>query len=146
MTLQNTWGADASIPRQTRTWRIPTTPDRSPLATKTAPLPCIDVARPRLQLAGAAPKRCAAKGNATCTSEALILQRVTFLFFVAPDEEYVNFRVLLGQREVDVGERLHNFLLLTLARERRADTNRSLPDASCGWMYRRSSYRTMNRW
>jgi len=134
MTLQHT-SAGASIPRQTGNWGIAATPGRSPFANDAFGLRCVDVVRPRLELAGAVPNRCATKRNAICTSEAMILQRLLFLFVVAPDEEYVNVRILSGQIEVDLGDRLHNFLLLTLARERLADAARGLAEASCGWMF-----------
>jgi hypothetical protein len=33
-----------------------------------------------------------------------------------------------------LGERGHNYLLLTLARQRRKDEEAGLPDTSCGWI------------
>jgi hypothetical protein len=65
----------------------------------------------------------------------VMLARSALRFAVARDEEYVHLRLLSGYGDVDLGDRLHNFLLLTLARERRADAERGLPETSCGWLY-----------
>jgi hypothetical protein len=62
------------------------------------------------------------------------VNNVHLTFSVSSDEEYVHLRMTCGTRLVDLGERGHNYLLLTLARRRRDDAKEGLPDTSCGWM------------
>jgi hypothetical protein len=56
-------------------------------------------------------------------------------FAVSRDEEHVELRARCGERTFDLGSRTHNYLLLTLARQRLADAASGLPDTSCGWTY-----------
>lgn len=67
-------------------------------------------------------------------------QESTFVGFraaVSRDEERVHVRVHEGERVVDLGERGHHYLLLTLARLRLADAQRAgLPVAEHGWVHR----------
>jgi hypothetical protein len=65
----------------------------------------------------------------------LMLEGSRLLFAESRDGEYVNLRLLSGRAIVDLGDRVHNVLLLALARERRGDEARGLPDTSCGWLY-----------
>jgi len=65
----------------------------------------------------------------------MVLEQLRLSFSVAKDEEYVNLHAISERSNVDLGERSHNFLLLTLARQRLADASRGLPDTSCGWIY-----------
>jgi hypothetical protein len=53
---------------------------------------------------------------------------------VSRDEEFVNLRMTLGDLSVDMGARGHNYLLLTLARQRLRDEARGLGVATCGWI------------
>ncbi len=62
--------------------------------------------------------------------ESLILE-----FAVSSDEEHVALRAYDGDRRVDLGSRGHNYLLLTLARQRLADRAAGHPDTTCGWTY-----------
>jgi hypothetical protein len=62
------------------------------------------------------------------------LHDVHLAFSVSRDEEYVHVEMRHGGRRVDMGSRGHNYLLLTLARRRRTDTERGLPETSCGWI------------
>jgi hypothetical protein len=55
-------------------------------------------------------------------------------FRVSPDEEFVHLRMTLGDRTFDMGARGHNYLLLTLARQRLRDQARGLSEATCGWL------------
>jgi hypothetical protein len=55
-------------------------------------------------------------------------------FRVSRDEEFVHLRMTLGDRAVDMGARGHNYLLLTLARQRLRDEARGLGEAACGWI------------
>jgi len=56
-------------------------------------------------------------------------------FSVSTDEEYVQLQMQAGNRVVDLGTRGHNYLLLTLARQRIEDAATGLPESSCGWIY-----------
>jgi hypothetical protein len=54
---------------------------------------------------------------------------------VSRDEEHVELKVECCGQTHDLGSRSHNYLLLTLARERRRDADAGVPDSACGWMY-----------
>ncbi|MGD0674002.1 MAG: hypothetical protein ABSC94_01205 [Polyangiaceae bacterium] len=70
---------------------------------------------------------------ATAPSE-MSVDQLQLSFTVSRDEEHVHLLVRCGDREFDLGDRGHNYLLLTLARRRIADTAQRLPDATCGWL------------
>ena len=55
-------------------------------------------------------------------------------FEVSSDEEHVHLRMTSGRRTFDMGSRAHNYLLLTLARQRLQDQEKGLADTRCGWM------------
>jgi len=57
-------------------------------------------------------------------------------FSVSRDEEFVHVRVAVGSTEIDVGESVYNYLLLTLARRRVADAAAGFAETSCGWVDR----------
>jgi len=63
------------------------------------------------------------------------MRQLTLRFKVSTDEEHVALGVHFDGTVVDLGSRNHNYLLLTLARERIADRDRGLPDTGCGWIY-----------
>jgi len=65
----------------------------------------------------------------------IVLSRVTLSFSTSKDQEYVRIRLVSDGLNVDLGARLHNFLLLVLARRRLADAAEGLVDTSCGWIY-----------
>jgi len=54
-------------------------------------------------------------------------------FAVSTDEEFVELTVESEARQVNVGSRSHNYLLLTLARIRLQDHASGLPETACGW-------------
>lgn len=56
-------------------------------------------------------------------------------FGVSPDEEHVELRARCPAREVDLGSRAHNYLLLVLARRRLAEIEHGLPEHTAGWVY-----------
>jgi hypothetical protein len=60
---------------------------------------------------------------------------VRLRFSVSRDEEHVELTAFQGDREIDLGSRNHNYLLLTLARARRDDSANGVPDSASGWMY-----------
>jgi hypothetical protein len=55
-------------------------------------------------------------------------------FSVSRDEEYVHLAMRHAGREIDMGSRKHNYLLLTLARRRLDESAQGLPDTSSGWI------------
>lgn len=61
---------------------------------------------------------------------------VGLLFRVSRDEEHVELELKIGERRVMLGTRLHNYLLLTLARAWLRDSAQQLPASSCGWVYK----------
>lgn len=61
-------------------------------------------------------------------------EALTLRFAVSLDEEHVALEALAGARALDLGQRAHNYLLLTLARRRLEDA--ALPEAEQGWVYR----------
>jgi pSer/pThr/pTyr-binding forkhead associated (FHA) protein len=58
----------------------------------------------------------------------------TLCFAVSSDEDFVELSLEYPERCVRLGSRAHNYLLLTLARQRLADRAADLPEGSCGWM------------
>lgn len=58
----------------------------------------------------------------------------TLVFAVSSDEDFVELTLEYPDRKVPLGSRSHNYLLLTLARQRLADRARQVPEPSCGWM------------
>jgi hypothetical protein len=58
----------------------------------------------------------------------------TLRFAVSSDEDFVELSLEYPERSVPLGSRSHNYLLLTLARQRLADRASGLAEASCGWM------------
>ncbi len=55
-------------------------------------------------------------------------------FAVSSDEDFVELTLDYDGRSVALGSRAHNYLLLTLARQRLADMTHQVAAASCGWM------------
>jgi len=58
----------------------------------------------------------------------------TLKFVVSSDEDFVELSMEYENRSVALGSRAHNYLLLTLARQKLADSAEQVPAASCGWM------------
>jgi hypothetical protein len=58
-------------------------------------------------------------------------------FGVTRDEEHVELRAYMGAggQAIDLGSRAHNYLLLTLARQRLTEAQQGEPETSCGWFY-----------
>jgi hypothetical protein len=64
------------------------------------------------------------------------VRNLELTFKVSLDEEHVTIQARCAGRSVEIGERAHNYLLLTLARRRIGDAQAGLPDTSCGWVDR----------
>lgn len=78
---------------------------------------------------------CPASTLATETLAALTPRsEPTLCFAVSSDEDFVELSLEYGERRVALGSRSHNYLMLTLARQRLTDMAANLPEASCGWM------------
>jgi len=58
----------------------------------------------------------------------------TLKFIVSSDEDFVELSIEYENKSVALGSRAHNYLLLTLARQKLADSAQQIPPASCGWM------------
>jgi hypothetical protein len=71
---------------------------------------------------------------ATSTGVGIKLSELQLAFAVSRDEEYVHLTATCPHREIDLGSRKHNYLLLTLARHRVDECAQGLPDTSCGWI------------
>jgi hypothetical protein len=62
---------------------------------------------------------------------------------VSRDEEHVEITVNCGGNSVALGSRGHNYLLLTLARERLKDAEAGMPEPARGWMYQDTLLRAL---
>src|SRR5580658_9867358 len=69
-------------------------------------------------------------------STELQLRSLELTFRVSLDEEHVSIQARGDGRSIEIGERAHNYLLLTLARRRLEDKEAGFPDTSCGWIDR----------
>jgi hypothetical protein len=56
-------------------------------------------------------------------------------FSVSRDEEHVQIHVIWRDRTFNLGSRGHNYLLLTLARQRLKDAAEGFSEPTCGWIY-----------
>ena len=73
--------------------------------------------------------------STTTAHQSAQMQGLRLQFAVSRDEEHVELVATLGDKRFDLGSRGHNYLLLTLARQRLADAAAGVPDTSCGWVY-----------
>ncbi|MEO0602296.1 MAG: FHA domain-containing protein [Myxococcota bacterium] len=74
-----------------------------------------------------------ARGLDATAGASLTIEQLTVQFEVSSDEEYVRWSVLQEGRLVELGDRVHTYLLLTLARRRLADAD--VPEPARGWCY-----------
>ncbi len=63
---------------------------------------------------------------------------------VSSDEEYVTAALQHGPRELDLGNRAHHYLLLTLARARLRDRQEHRSEGECGWIYQEELCRMLD--
>jgi hypothetical protein len=68
------------------------------------------------------------------TMSVMTVRHVRLIFSVSRDEEHVHVQAANGVHRIDLGDRGHNYLLLTLARQRLSDASQGFPDDACGWM------------
>lgn len=78
---------------------------------------------------------CPSPNNLTASiGTALISGPPTIKFHVSSDEDFVELSLEYSNRSVSLGSRAHNYLLLTLARQRLADMANEVAQASSGWV------------
>ena len=63
------------------------------------------------------------------------IDAVTLRFAVSSDEEYVRLALLHPGDEIDLGARVHHYVLLTLARVLLRDREAGAPASAQGWVY-----------
>lgn len=70
--------------------------------------------------------------------ELLDMQGMTFLFSVSSDEEHVSMKISRPEKSkhnpMDLGERAHHYLMLTLARQRMKDAEAGIDSLNQGWI------------
>lgn len=59
---------------------------------------------------------------------------VTLYFNVSQNEEHVSLKISIGAQLIDLGERTHHYLLLTLARKRLDDQKIKIATSEQGWL------------
>jgi hypothetical protein len=62
------------------------------------------------------------------------LLNTRFHFQVSLDEEHVSLKVVMTGKIIDLGERIHHYCLLTLARKRLEDALRGIDPSGQGWI------------
>ncbi|ACY15686.1 FHA domain-containing protein [Haliangium ochraceum] len=68
-------------------------------------------------------------------SARMVLHSLTLRFAVSRDEEHVEVSALQGGHVVELPARAHNYMLLTLARERQRDRQDGASEANAGWIH-----------
>lgn len=63
-----------------------------------------------------------------------IFTKAYFTFTLSADEEHINVKIQTGEKNWDLGERVHNYLLLALARKRLTDANKGYVFIDQGWI------------
>ena len=63
-----------------------------------------------------------------------LLENSLFEFNVSADEEHTFLNVDINQQSIDLGERVHHYLLLLLARKRQEDHAQGFDEDSQGWI------------
>jgi hypothetical protein len=59
---------------------------------------------------------------------------ISFRFHVSSDEEHVFLKIQVDKQAVDLGERAHHYMLLTLARQRLKDAEEGVDQETQGWV------------
>ncbi|MDY8136450.1 FHA domain-containing protein [Aquimarina sp. 2201CG5-10] len=63
-----------------------------------------------------------------------IVSQSYFLFILSGDEERIQVKIITNELEIDLGERVHNYLLLSLARKRLIDADLNYVFNDQGWI------------
>ncbi len=73
--------------------------------------------------------------HSATTAPALPRRDTLLSFYVSLNEEHAFLKIALDERrELDLGERVHHYSLLTLARRRLADAGAGMDPSSQGWI------------
>ncbi len=56
-----------------------------------------------------------------------------FQFILSADEEHINLKLIIKNKKIDLGERVHNYILLALARKRYNDFKMGYTSIDQGW-------------
>ncbi len=59
---------------------------------------------------------------------------IRFFFYVSNDEEHVVVKIQIGEDTIDLGERVHHYMLLTMARQRLKDADNGEDQETQGWI------------
>ena len=63
-----------------------------------------------------------------------VVNNAYFQFILSSDEEHINIKIITQNLELDLGERVHNYILLALARKRLEDVQMGAVIGDQGWM------------
>ncbi|WP_027395242.1 FHA domain-containing protein [Aquimarina latercula] len=63
-----------------------------------------------------------------------IVNNAYFQFVLSSDEEHIRIKIITQNLELDLGERVHNYILLALARKRLMDVENGYVFGDQGWM------------
>lgn len=63
-----------------------------------------------------------------------VVNNAYFQFILSSDEEHIHIKIITQNLELDLGERVHNYILLALARKRLVDVQTGCVYGDQGWM------------
>ncbi|WP_062052663.1 FHA domain-containing protein [Aquimarina longa] len=63
-----------------------------------------------------------------------VVNNAYFQFLLSSDEEHIRVKIIIENQELDLGERVHNYILLALARKRLADVRMGCVFNDQGWI------------
>lgn len=63
-----------------------------------------------------------------------VVNNAYFQFILSSDEEHIRIKIIIEHRELDLGERVHNYMLLALARKRLRDLPLNYVFDDQGWV------------
>jgi|CZKU01.1.fsa_nt_gi hypothetical protein len=109
-------------------WRVEL-PDRLPFELDDLQVIEVDGRAWRFRVPESAPKTSIAESRLPTA-----VRHLHLTFVVSRNEEHVRLEVSWESRKVDVGSRLHNYVLLILARRRLEDANAGFTEGECGWL------------
>ncbi len=74
-----------------------------------------------------------------------VVNNAYFQFILSSDEEHIRIKIITQNQELDLGERVHNYILLALARKRLNDVNKGYVLRDQGWITIASLLKDMSR-
>lgn len=63
-----------------------------------------------------------------------VVNNAYFQFILSSDEEHIQIKIIIQNQELDLGERVHNYILLALARKRLIDVRMGCAFGDQGWI------------